>query len=138
MSGKARSKKHFVWVHDFTRCITPQDVRKTKVLSAVGYFLFFMPLVFHGDSQNARFHINQSVLNLILSTVGVALLGLIPYVGPCFAAVQLVLCVVWAVRGFILALLGKARGIPLIGKATIFAYRLPGQNDDPDEEIPEL
>lgn len=137
MAKKGR-KRHFTWVLDFTDYLVPSDVRKTRVLSAVGYVLFFVPLVFHGDSQNARFHVNQSVLNLVLSTLGVVLLGLIPYVGPFLMLAQLALSVIWAIRGIVLALQGKARGIPLVGRFTIFAYRLPGQTSDPDEEVPQL
>lgn len=136
--AKKSKKRRFVWVLDFTEFLTPQDVKKTKVLSAVGYFLFFVPFVFHGDSQYARFHVNQSFLNLLMSTLGIVLLGMIPYIGPYLVLLQLALSLIWAVRGFILALQGKAKGIPLVGRLTIFAYRYPGQTYAPGDDYPEL
>jgi len=118
---------NFEWVVDFSEFITRRDVKKARVTAALGYILFFIPLVFHGENQYARFHINQAIINLLMSTIGAVVLSMIPYVGPYLMIVTEVLCLIWMVRGFVLALQGKAKGIPLIGWVTIVAYRLPGQ-----------
>jgi len=119
---------NYEWVVDFSEFITSRDVRKSRVTAVLGYLVFFIPLVFHGDSQYARFHANQSLINLLLSTVGAVLLSLIPYVGPYLMILQEAMSLVWMVRGMILAGQGRAESIPLVGWITILAYRLPGQS----------
>ena len=112
---------------DFTEYITRKDLKESRVSAAFAYPLFFAPLILAEDSQFGRFHANQSILNLVLSTVGAVVLSFIPYAGPFLMLIQEALCVVWAVRGFILALKGKAKGIPFVGWISILAYRYPEQ-----------
>ena len=119
---------HYRFIVDFTEYIVRSDYEKTKVSAALGYLFFFIPLVMHGEAQYARFHCNQAFINTLLSTIGAVLLSFIPYAGPFLMILQEIFCVIWAIRGFILALKGKARGIPLIGWITLIAYRLPGQD----------
>ena len=114
-------------VVDFTESIPARDIRASKVSAVFAYIFFFAPLVFCEDRQFGRFHANQALINLLLSTVGAVILSLIPYVGPFLVATQEVLCLVWAIRGMILAGRGKAISIPFVGWITLFAYRLPGQ-----------
>ena len=118
---------NYEWIVDFTAQIRPRDVKKAKVTSAIGYVFFFVPMIFHDDNQYARFHTNQALLNLALSTVAAVLLSLIPYVGPYLMAVQEALCLIWMIRGIVFALKGKAVSIPLVGWITILPYRYPGQ-----------
>ncbi len=118
---------NYEWIVDFTGSIRPKDAKKAKYSSVIGYPFFFVPMVFHGDNQFARFHCNQSLINLALSTVVAVLLSMIPYAGPYLMAVQEVLCVIWMIRGMVYAARGKAVGIPLVGWITIVAYRYPGQ-----------
>ena len=40
---------------------------------------------------------------------------------------QIVLSLIWMIRGIILAAMGKAVSIPLVGWLTIVPYRYPGQ-----------
>ena len=118
---------NYEWIVDFTGSVKPRDVKKARVSSIIGYIFFFVPMIMHEDNQFARFHCNQSILNLALSTVVSVLLSLIPYVGPYMMALQEVLCVIWMIRGMILAAKGKAVSIPLVGWITILPYRYPGQ-----------
>ena len=118
---------NYEWIIDFTGAIKPRDVKKAKVSSIIGYIFFFVPMIMHDDNQFARFHCNQSILNLALSTIVSVLLSMIPYIGPYLMAVQEVLCVIWMIRGMIYAAKEKAIGIPLVGWITILAYRYPGQ-----------
>ena len=118
---------NYEWIVDFTGSIRPRDVKKAKVSSIIGYIFFFVPMIMHDDNQFARFHCNQSILNLALSTIVSVLLSMIPYVGPYLMALQEILCVIWMIRGMIYAARGKAVGIPLVGWITILAYRYPGQ-----------
>ncbi|NLK49297.1 MAG: hypothetical protein GX294_01460 [Candidatus Cloacimonetes bacterium] len=110
---------------DFTRDINPVDIRASRWSAAAGYLFFFIPLIFHDDKKFARFHCNQSFLIFLMSTVLATLLSLIPFVGPILVALVEILCLTLAVRGVVLALRGKAVGIPLIGWITLVSYRFP-------------
>lgn len=110
---------------DFTQEIDPSDIRRSRWSAAAGYLFFFIPLIFHDDQQFARFHCNQSFLILLMSTVLTTLLSLIPFAGPVLAVLTELHCLTMVVRGVILALRGKAVGIPLIGWITLVRYRLP-------------
>ena len=118
---------NYEWIVDFTGSIRPRDIKKAKWSSVIGYVFFFVPMIMHDDNQFARFHCNQSILNLALSTIVAVLLTMIPYIGPYLMAIQEVLCVIWMIRGMIYAAKGKAIGIPLVGWITILPYRYPGQ-----------
>lgn len=108
---------------DYTEEIPGYDIKKSRISAAFGYLCFFIPLTLHGDRQFARFHSNQALINLLLSTVGAVVLGMIPVAGPYLLLAQEAMCLVLAVRGVVLSLQGKARGIPLLGRIEIIAYR---------------
>lgn len=91
----------------------------------LGYLCFFIPMTMHDDRQFARFHANQSIINLILSTVVTVIWGMIPYVGPFLMILQELLF--FMIRGMILSYRGVARSLPLVGWITIYPYRYPGQ-----------
>ena len=114
-------------VVDFTGSIPAHDVRASKVSAIFAYIFFFVPLIFCEERQFGRFHANQSLVNLLLSTLGAVLLSFIPYAGPFLMIAQEALCLVWAVRGMILAARGKAVSIPFVGWITLLAYRMSGQ-----------
>lgn len=124
---KKRLFGSYEWIVDFTDQIPKYDVKKCRISSMLGYLCFFIPMTMHDDRQFARFHCNQSILNLLLSTVVTVLWGMIPYAGPFLMILQELLCLIFAVRGMILSYQGKARSIPIVGWITILPYRLPGQ-----------
>ncbi len=112
-----------IWNYDYTDEIPEYDICKAKASAILAYLFFFIPLVFDDDQQFARFHSNQSLLNLLLSTIAATALSFIPYVGlPLLVFVEL-MCLFNAIRGMILAARGKAIGIPIIGWVTILSYR---------------
>lgn len=117
----------YEWKVDFTEWIPKYDIQSARISSALGYIFFLIPLLINEDRQFARFHCNQSLLNLILSTVVVICWGMIPGIGIYLMMLQMLVCVVIGIRGMVLALQGKAVGIPLVGWITLVAYRLPGQ-----------
>ena len=121
-------RDNFVWVLDFSEYIRRKDkTRLAKISSALGYLFFFVPTIMLEDNQLGQFHANQGLLNLILSVVGGTVLTFIPYVGIWLALLMEVFCLFNVVRGIVLSLQGKAKGIPLFGWITMIAYRLPGQ-----------
>lgn len=121
-------RDNFVWVLDFTDRIRRRDIsRLAKISSAVGYLFFFVPTIMLENNQFGQFHANQSLLNFILSAVGGTVLSFIPHIGIWLAMLMELFCLFNLVRGIVLSLQGKAKGIPLFGQITIIAYRMPGQ-----------
>ena len=117
----------YEWIVDFTDQIPKYDVKKCRISSMLGYLCFFIPMTMHDERQFARFHCNQSIINLILSTVIADIWGMIPYIGSYLMIQQEVLCLIFMIRGMILSYKGIARSIPLVGWITIYPYRYPGQ-----------
>ena len=100
-----------------------------RICSALGYFFFFIPSIMLDENQFGQFHANQSLLNLALFVLGGVMIGLgvASMAIICIALVLELFCLFNTVRGVVLSLQGKAKGIPLIGWITFVAYRLPGQ-----------
>jgi uncharacterized membrane protein len=63
------------------RVFEAEDIEKNKVLSALAYLLFFIPLLAAPESKYGKFHANQGLLNLILAVVGGIVLTVIPIIG---------------------------------------------------------
>ena len=124
---KKRLFGNYEWIVDFTDVIPKYDVKKCRISAMLGYLCFFIPMTMHDDRQFARFHANQSILNLIMSTVITVIWGMIPYVGIYLMILQELLCIIFTIRGMVLSYQGKARSIPLVGWITIYPYRYPGQ-----------
>ena len=121
-------REHFVWVLDFSEYIRRKDKTKlAKISSAIGYLFFFVPTIMLEDNQLGQFHANQGLLNLILSVVGGVVLAMIPVVGLWLALAMQLFCIFNGIRGIVLSLQGKAKGIPVFGQITIIPYRMPGQ-----------
>ncbi len=114
-------------VVDFTRVISDKDKKEAKIAGALGYICFIIPMILCEDKQFARFHCNQSLVNLLLSTVVALLWSFIPYVGVYMVLLQELLCLFFALRGIIQCIMGTARSIPFVGWITIVAYRYPHQ-----------
>ena len=60
---------------DRTNCKTdiagrfdPETSRSARISSALGYLLFFVPMVMHPESKFARYHTNQGFLLMLLMT----------------------------------------------------------------------
>lgn len=123
-----RFRENFVWILDFSEYIRRKDKTKlAKISCAIGYLFFFVPTIMLEDNQLGQFHANQSLLNLILSVVGGVLLAMIPVVGLWLSMLMQLFCLFNGIRGIVLSLQGKAKGIPVFGQITVIPYRLPGQ-----------
>ncbi|MFA6940136.1 MAG: hypothetical protein WCQ54_04030 [Clostridiaceae bacterium] len=102
-----------------TNMYTAEDIEKNKVMSALAYIIFFLPLIVCPDSPFGKFHANQGLLLLITGAAGEIVLGLIPIIGwilmPLFSLAILII----GILGIINAFNGKAKELPLIGKYKI-------------------
>lgn len=95
---------------------TPEDIEKNKVVSALAYIFFFLPLIVCADSPFGKFHANQGLLLLITSLVINIVLSLIPIIGWILLWLIDIAIFVFAIMGLVNTLNGKAKELPIIGK----------------------
>jgi len=86
-----------------------------RLIAALAYIIFFLPMIVKRDSDFAMFHAKQGLVLLLVSVIGSFILGFIPIIGwmilPLFSLAVFIL----GVMGFINALNGKQVELPLIG-----------------------
>lgn len=100
----------------------PETSRSARISSALGYLLFFVPMVMHPESKFARYHTNQGFLLMLLMTVGVALAAMVPYAGPFLVIPVMLFGICCGLRGMVTALRCQAKHIPLLGKLILIEY----------------
>ncbi|NTW95225.1 MAG: hypothetical protein HGB31_01225 [Erysipelotrichaceae bacterium] len=97
-----------------------QDVEKNKVIAALAYLIFFLPLLAAPDSKFGKFHANQGLWVLLASIAGSIVLNLIPFVGlfisPLFSLAVFVAMLFLAYNAYS----GKALELPVVGNIVIF------------------
>lgn len=96
-----------------------EDIEKNKVVSALAYFIFFLPLIVCPDSPFGKFHANQGLILLITGVAGHIILGLIPILGWIIGIFFSIAIGVLAIMGLVNTLNGKAKELPVIGKFQI-------------------
>lgn len=102
-----------------TNLFTKEDIEKNKVISALAYFIFFLPLIVCSDSPYGKFHANQGLLLLITSIAGSVVLGIIPVIGWVILPFFSLAVFIFGIIGLINALNGKSKELPIIGKYRI-------------------
>jgi len=102
------------------------DVETNKVMAALSYWLFFLPLVTCPKSEFGKHNANQSLMMLIISivlNVVFAVLTRIPALGWLFFLVQglvgLVLLAMYVIC-LVLTIQGKGVKLPFIGDVKVF------------------
>ncbi|MDO4614917.1 MAG: hypothetical protein Q4B15_04720 [Lachnospiraceae bacterium] len=110
------------WKTDAAERFDPAVNRKARITSAIGYIMFFVPLIMHPESKFARYHANQSMLLFIWMTLGLMLAAGIPYIGLILLLPMLIFGILFGLRGIVLALSCKAKHVPVIGKLVIIEY----------------
>lgn len=95
---------------------TPEDIEQNKVVSALAYFIFFIPLLAAQGSPFGKFHANQGLVLLIASVVVYTVGSIIPIIGwfvilPLGSLASFIL----AILGLVNTLNGKANRLPFIG-----------------------
>ena len=69
------------------REFTPEDFEKNRTMAALGYIVFFIPLIKCKDSKLGRYCANQGLILLVLIVLVLILFnifGIIPYIGWIF------------------------------------------------------
>ena len=96
----------------------PADIEKNKTMGGLAYILFFLPLIVCPDSQYAKFHANQGLLNA-LAGVALWIIGFIPIIGWLIGLVGGIMITVFTIMGLINGFQGQAKRMPLYGNFDI-------------------
>lgn len=102
-----------------TNLFSAEDIEKNKVISALAYILFFLPLIVCPDSPFGKYHANQGLLLLIVSIAGNIILSIIPFIGWVLIPLFTLAIFVLAILGIVNAAGGKAKELPVFGKYRI-------------------
>lgn len=101
--------------HNSENTIAKSDIEENKIVAAIAYVLFFVPIIAAKDSAFARYHANQGLWLLIFSLLGnlIGFVLMFLLVGICLLPLVNFVWVVYVVIGMINATNGKM--IPLPG-----------------------
>ncbi len=86
-----------------------------KMICALAYILFFVPLIADSENSEYRFHANQGLI-LFLAGIILTFVGMIPFIGWVLAPIFGIAILVFAIMGIVNALNGNMKELPLIGK----------------------
>lgn len=94
-----------------------ENIENVKVVAAVAYILFFVPLITNPESKFAKFHANQGLVLLITAVVLNIISGILMAVLIGFLLLPLasLFVIILAIMGIINALNGEMKPLPLIG-----------------------
>lgn len=119
----AESARKGIFMSESTNVFTPEDIEKNKVIAALAYLVFFIPLLAAPESKFGRYHANQGlVLNIaeiILSVFSSIFLYSIPFIGWAISLVLNLVMLFLVISGFMNAYNGKAVPLPVVGGITI-------------------
>lgn len=82
------------------------DKRTTDIVAYLTWIGLLIALIF-GDRENSKFHLNQALVIWLFGLLGVI---------PCVGWVWGIFCFVCAVMGFISAVNGEEKEVPLLGQ----------------------
>lgn len=92
-----------------------EDIQQNKVIAALAYLIFFLPLIAAKDSAFGKFHANQGLV-LLLAFVIVNFLYIIPILGWIAAPLLSIALTIIGILGAVSAYNGKADELPIIGQ----------------------
>ncbi|MFZ7133821.1 MAG: DUF4870 domain-containing protein [Eubacteriales bacterium] len=97
-----------------------QDIQDNKVMAALAYILFFLPLLVCKDSAFGKFHANQGLVLFIFGVIISIAGSVIPLIGW-FIILPIggIIALVFGIMGIINAFNGKMKRLPLIGSIDI-------------------
>jgi len=97
-----------------------QDIEKNKVIAALAYLIFFLPLLAAPDSKFGKFHANQGLWLLIVDVAGSIVFGFLPFLGGTLTSVLNLAMFIAVVYLAYNAYSGKAFELPVVGNIEIF------------------
>lgn len=95
-----------------------ENIEEVKVMAALAYVLFFIPLLTHPNSRFGKFHANQGLLLLIFALGGqlVGWMLSIVLIGFLILPIVYIASLVFFIMGLINALNKEMKRLPLIGQ----------------------
>jgi len=104
------------------REFTPEDLEKNRTIAALGYIVFFLPLICRADSKLGRYCANQGLILLVLMVLARVLadiLAAIPWIGWLFATAGGLICFALFCMGLLcfvqMMTVGKVIELPYVG-----------------------
>lgn len=101
-----------------TQTYEKTDIEKNRKLCALGYFIFFIPLLIK-DSPFARFHANQALVLVVINAIGVGvellLFMLLPAVGVLLYSIWPLVILFLTIYGCVNTAKGYTKQLPIIG-----------------------
>ena len=94
---------------------TNEDIQQNKVIAALAYLIFFLPLIAAKDSAFGKFHANQGLV-LLIAFIIVNFMYIIPILGWIAAPLLSVALTIIGILGAVGAYNGKADEMPVIGQ----------------------
>lgn len=94
---------------------TSGDSSNEKIMCALAYILFFVPLIAIPNSSKGKFHANQGLNLLIVGLAGDVALSIIPILGWMLLPLWGLAVLVIGVIGVVNALNEKETPLPLVG-----------------------
>jgi len=91
------------------------DVQQNKIIAALGYVLFLIPLLAAPQSKFAKFHTNQGLLFNLVELVGFVVLPFIPLIGGMLNGLFNLAAFIAMVALIVVTAGGKAYELPVIG-----------------------
>lgn len=91
-------------------------------ISALGYILFFLPLIFCRKEPYARFHLNQSIVLLIFVGILYLSFAFIPNVNRIAIPLVILIHLLAILIGMSNASKGRAKIYPVIGRIKIIKW----------------
>lgn len=92
-----------------------EDIEQNKIIAALAYLIFFLPLIAAKDSAFGKFHANQGLV-LFIAFVAISIFQVIPILGFIIFWLGYVALVIIGILGAVSAYNGKAEELPVIGQ----------------------
>ena len=87
---------------EMDREFTPEDIEKNRTMAALGYIVFFLPLIRCGDSKLGRYCANQGLILLVL----MVLVNLLCSIFSVIPAIGWIFTLIGGLAGFALLCVG--------------------------------
>lgn len=100
---------------------TPK-VENEKLIAALAYFIFFIPLIAAKESKLAMYHANQA-FNLFVLWVALTIANIVPILGQLVWLFGSIFSVVLLVIGIMNAFNGEEKELPVIGKYKLVNFK---------------
>ncbi|MCR8643139.1 hypothetical protein NV379_10755 [Paenibacillus sp. N1-5-1-14] len=92
------------------------EVRRSKMVAASAYLLFFIPLLIARHNRYAMYHCNQGLVLFLTFLACNVFLTLIPVIGWVLIPILNIAFICLAIFGILNAIGGVMRPLPIIGK----------------------